>query len=241
MNDKQIKLAVCLPTGEMVHAVFAMSLAHMVCQTFFPIAAGHVRLLMQIVNGRGPGRPCCRSQMIEQAIEWGAPYALFLDSDMRFPAHTATRLVAIAEETGAGIVACNYSTRTEGHVLRTQAFRQCAGVMEPAFDTDGISEVDAAPFGIMLMRTEMFAHLLHPWFEAHWRADGSGWEAADFVFCRRVRELGHKILVDFGLSQSIAHIGSFSYTLNEASDLNAVGSQTGAKRTGVRGVARGFE
>ena len=79
-------VAICFPSGDMVHADFAMSLAGMCAESG--------RIHTTLINTKSSIVAEARNRGVELAREFGATHLLFLDSDMVFPRATLQRLLA---------------------------------------------------------------------------------------------------------------------------------------------------
>ena len=104
-----VKLVVAIPNTGMVHTDFMMCLLHMTMfimqnQLPAPFRTGNH---MQVFTSRSSMLPKQRQDLARDAVEWGADWILFLDTDQLFPANTAHRLM----QHGREVVACNIPTK----------------------------------------------------------------------------------------------------------------------------------
>jgi len=111
-RGNSVKVSVCVPCRDTVHAAFAFDLAKMLqhCQAMNIEAVPHFSIGTLIVNQR--------DQLADMALQAGSSHVLWLDSDMMFPVDTVQRLL----HHQVPIVAGNYVTRQYPH--KTVAYTQ---------------------------------------------------------------------------------------------------------------------
>ena len=107
-----VKVSICVPSRDSVHAAFAFDLAKLVqhCQMIGTEVTPHFCIGTLIVNQR--------DQLADMALAAGSTHILWLDSDMMFPPDTVQRLLSH----NLSIVAGNYVTRQYPH--KTVAYRE---------------------------------------------------------------------------------------------------------------------
>jgi hypothetical protein len=152
-----------------------------------------------------------RAELVRVALEWGADYLLWLDSDQTFPAHTLSRLLAI----GRPIVGCNISTRTAP--LRPTARDKADRLVFTDADQAArnvVQEVGLLGFGVMLTAAKVFRDIPEPWFLMP--NEGGTIIGEDYYFCRQARAAGYKVYVDHGLSVHVGHIGEKVFMIEDA-------------------------
>lgn len=121
-------------------------------------------------------------------LEW----LLFIDSDMTPRPDTAVRLLAIAKQTGAGIVSALYFERRELYL--PSMIRDGAWLTPSATaDLHGVVEVDGVGLGCALIQREVLEAVGDPYFQHPPEEPGS---EEDFHFCARARAAGYSIVVD---------------------------------------------
>ena len=150
-----------------------------------------------------------RQELMEYALGGESDYVLWLDSDMAFPKESLIWLL----QHKLPMVGINYVKREVPTSF--VALKKVPGerlITSP--DSEGLEEVEAVGFGMVLMRTADFMDLPRgePWFQQKWLPDLGQWMGEDTYFCEMVRrELGIRIMVDHDLSHLCAHIGQFQY------------------------------
>lgn len=198
-----MKLAICTPTRDTVHADFAFSLASLVGDL---VSQG---VTVALINANGADIAKQRCEGVLFAKKHLADKLLFIDSDMKFPPYMARRLLE-AKGPIVGPAVCR----------RAMPFRMNT---EPELRLDGTTteymEVNRLGTGIMLIDMAVFAKLPMPWFQSEYQGEKAGahtWRSEDEFFCDRARMAGFTITVDVALTAQIAHIGSYPYTILDA-------------------------
>ena len=198
---KPIKLAILVPTRDMVHSHFAYSLAQLVkttseigIDTYLYFDSSTI-LLNQ------------REKLIDEAIKMEADYVLWLDSDMMFPSNVVLKLLAHNKD----IVACNYMKRSLP--MKTVAYTDLNDwdswvPMEPQ---EELVKVKGIGMGCILMKTEVFKKLEKPYFEFRFKEDTKDWFGEDFILQDKIQKVGYEIFVDTILSMEIKHVGIYAY------------------------------
>ena len=188
MTDQATPLvALGIPSGDMVHADFAMSLA-MLCMN-----TGSQALLL---NARSSLVPLGRNQCVGAAQIMKATHLLFLDSDMIFPADTLARLLIHNKD----IVGASYSRRVPPfHPLTVTEEGEHVHI------TSGLRSVKLLPTGCLLIRLSVFQSLSAPYFNL--AAEGGQLRGEDYYFCEKARAAGFTLWCDGDLSLQLGHIG----------------------------------
>lgn len=203
-----MNVAICIPARDEVATGFAHDLA-MLSARWYGNAPQNTRFDVHIVNGTLIADQ--RAKLARMALKSGADYALFLDSDMRFPSYLLERLVAH----GKDIVACNYATRRMP--VKTVAFRDFATLdCVYSYGSTGLEEVDAVGMGAMLVKTDVFRKLPLPWFNVSYLPSGQMYVGEDIYFCKLAQAHGFKVLIDHDLSRDVRHTGTMEYNHEHA-------------------------
>lgn len=180
------KVMIGVPSLDVWYADFGCHLASLVSQmTKDGIEWG-------LLNKRSSMLAHRRNEVIHKAAERGCSHVLFLDSDMGFPPHTATKLLSH----NAKLIGCDYRRRTP-------PFDQIAYPAVPMHRS--LFPVERMGMGVFLLRVDAVMELPSPWFEEQYIDDRQCY-TEDFVFCKRMRDHGHTILVDVELSRQVSHI-----------------------------------
>jgi hypothetical protein len=201
-SNKKGKLAICIPTRDTLHSAHALSLAEMVKFNTMNDIDTHVFMDASTILLTQ------RERLASAAIDLGAEYMLWLDSDMVFPSTTAVRLLAHNEP----VVAANYVRRQLP--AKGVAYQQIGDWENPlSFDIeDDLVEIEGIGMGCILMKTEIFAKLRKPWFEFGWSPESNDFLGEDMLLCQKIAAEGYTIKVDTVLSQEIKHLGTFAFS-----------------------------
>lgn len=205
-----IRVAVAVPSGDLVPMGFAFDLAQMVGATI----AARPDIDIRLTNVQGTIIHASRQSLVQMAIRGECTHILWLDSDMRFPRHTLSRLL----HHGLPIVAANYATRRSPTL--PVSFKDDRHTIESRVYTApgelGLEEIVATGLGCCLIDIDVFKAMSEPWFSFAWNEQQQV-IGEDVWFFRKAREeLGLKVYLDHGLSQSIGHVGTKIYTMADA-------------------------
>ncbi len=197
-----MKIAIAIPSRDMVHAKFAFDLANLVGH----FKGGQINIMHSV------GTLICdqRVDLATMALSAGADYILWLDTDMRFPKDALDRLLAH----GKDIVGCNYSTRMLPPQPTATNFKGSG--FEPVVtlpENTGLEEVGYMGFGCVLTKADVFKRMEAPWFHLGYSTVNHKFIGEDVYFCRKAHDIGIPVLIDHDLSKEIKHIGCFEYRL----------------------------
>ncbi|MGE3622316.1 MAG: hypothetical protein AB7H77_00380 [Bdellovibrionales bacterium] len=185
MNAITPTVAICVPSGDMVHAEFAANLAAMCLD---PGAR------CGVINCKGSIVAVVRNQCVVTAQLVGATHVLFLDSDMVFPLDALKRLLAH----GKDIVGALYSRRRA-------PFGPTGLPLDGAGSEGNLLRMKNLPTGCLLISISVFEKLPKPWFSD--RVEGEQIVGEDIHFCERATAAGFEIWQDTTLSKEVGHIG----------------------------------
>jgi glycosyltransferase involved in cell wall biosynthesis len=190
MTAEHPLVAIAVPSGDMVHADFALALAGL-CH-----ASGALDVV--IFSNKSSIVAEARNNGVAMAQDAGADHVLFLDSDMIFPRTALRRLL----DHGLDIVGATYAKRVPPFQALGTALPQ-----QPADAPPGLIEMARIPTGCLLIRMTVFDRLSKPYF--HFGVDAARGliVGEDYMFCDRARAAGLRIWCDGILSRALGHIG----------------------------------
>lgn len=204
-----MKVAVCVPCRDSVLAGFCFDLARM-CSYEAKRGVNDIQLLQM------PGTLIFtqREKLVDEALEWGADYVLWVDSDMRFPANTIEIMLA----RNVPILGVNATTRREPVMptaMNLKLDRSENNVKQvwtkiESRGKKGIEQVTAVGFGVTLIKTDVFKKLPKPWHDVIWTDHGNV-IGEDVSFCVKCLEQDIPVFVDHELSMHIGHIGTKTF------------------------------
>ncbi len=189
-------IALILPTGDMVHTDFALSLAN-VCG--YLMAKG---INFFIVNPRSSSIDKSRNNGVKVALKSVlVTHFCFIDSDQMFPLNVVTELLERDRE----IVSVASVTRQ--HPVHFTA-KDLAGNYIDGLGK-GLISVKSNGLSLMLIKRIVFEELCFPWFISSYQ--DNLFISEDEHFCHAAHNKGFDILVDCDLSKDIRHIGQHRF------------------------------
>jgi hypothetical protein len=200
-STKKGKLAVCIPTRDTLHSAHALCLAELVKFNTMNDIDTHVFMDASTVLLTQ------RERLATIALNLGAEYTLWLDSDITFPATTAVRLLAHNEP----VVAANYVRRQ--FPAKGVAYQTIGEWNDPLpfAMQDTLAEVEGIGMGCFLIKNEIFTKIEKPWFEFKWTPESNDYLGEDIILCQKIMNAGYKIKVDTTLSHELRHLGTYGF------------------------------
>lgn len=201
-KTKPTKLAILVPCREYMYSLFVSSLVELVKTTTMAGIDVHV------IYDQSTILLSQRERLAKQALAMKSDYALWLDSDMMFPSTTAMRLMGHNKD----VVCSNYMKRSVP--LQTVAYPEKGNWEEwlPLEADQELQEVEGIGMGCVMMKTDVLRNIEPPFFNFEYY-DGD-WHGEDFYFQEKLRNAGHKILVDMNLSFQVRHVGQWAFGPN---------------------------
>ena len=178
---------ICMPARDTCHADTAICLAALARAT-----PRNVPLAFASFHGSSISQ--LRNLHVEHALSEGASAVMWVDSDMRFPPDTVTRLLGHNKP----IVGATYRRRGPPY--------QPLGEFE---GTEGLVRAKLLPGGLVLVKRQVYERLSFPWYSEGYAADGE-FSTEDTVFCRAAIAAGFPIFCDLDLTAEVSHIGSIA-------------------------------
>lgn len=215
---EDLKIMVAVPTHDHHPAMFGYDLAQMMAFTVANLMGeGAPIKAINLAYCTGTYIHTARQELAELAVQQGADYVLWLDSDMRFPKDALARLLIRNED----LVGINYSQRkVPPDFVAIESMVEGKRVVT-APESTGLQKCEAIGFGVTLMRTAILGRLPDPaengpWFSFRWRDDTRTMVGEDVYFAELLAEAGVDIYVDHDLSKECRHIGGLEYTVDHA-------------------------
>jgi len=195
MSDYKIKLAIGMPTTGMVKSETMFSLCKMLKD--FPYD-------YDVIIQDGAVLHYNREVIVKEAMRYGCTHLLFIDSDMSFEKDAAITLL----DRDKDIIGIHCNLRRfplTSTVIMPEEKRARLKLDHP----DGLTTCDSLGAGFLLIKLDVFKHIKEPWFFWGTNDKGELTIGEDFWFCKKAREVGYEIWVDF--SVPIKHIGDYHY------------------------------
>jgi hypothetical protein len=206
-----VKVAVLVPTHRDPTLGFTASLVAMVAE-----AGKRPEIELKAFWSRGAMVHVARNHLIAWALEWGADYGLFIDSDQTFPADALFRLL----DRKLPVIGASSVWRTEPHYPTASNVGR-DGRAVPVWTTEAkakAGEIEAVDqLGCAFLLIDLRAVI--PALKSHAKAQGKDlWPLFDFrwkggnvigedhYFCARLRTAGISIHVDHELSWNVGHV-----------------------------------
>lgn len=202
-----VNLAICIPSGDMWLADFALSVMSMQqLLGYHPLSEDFKH---NLINERGSLISFQRENLADQALKGGATHILWLDSDMKFPPNMVHRLF----KTGLPLVGCNYVKRKIPSLPNSKDLN--GKLIATHRDSHGLVPASSAGFGALLMTREVLENTPKPWFDVMWLEKEDGkmeMMGEDVFFFHKVHHhTDYQLHIDHDTSQRLSHIGTFEY------------------------------
>ena len=191
-----MKIAIVLPTSDMVHTDFLM------CLTILASRMSARSIMPVIINPRSSLVQKGRWEGVFTALRYDIDKILFIDSDQTFPPDAFSRLFNHNKK----IVGATYRLRQD-QVEYTA--RNKKGDRIDFSYRKGLHKVTSNGLGFTLIDAEVFHKLEQPWFNVTF--DDDKWTSEDESFCHTAASAGYNIWVDADLTKEIGHIGTWVY------------------------------
>lgn len=189
-----MKVAIAIPTLDMVATDFAMSLASMLAVRAYDKKLSRT-IDLALMHQTGSLIMEARNALVERAIDCGASHILFLDSDMTFPPDTLSRLASHHKD----IAAATYVKRMEPPTLLGEP------ILEGTLFADGLRLYRSIPLGCALIKLSVFSRIQRPFFRYMTLPEGTISE--DTYFCLQAEAANIPIHVDTRLTAEVGHVG----------------------------------
>lgn len=221
-----MRLAICLPCRDQVCTGFAYDLARL--SAYFGATRVPKGDKLHLFTSAGTLIADQRINLAREALNVGADYVLYIDSDMRFPKDGIDRLLAHNKP----IVAANYSTRRMPPKPVAFADNLCRKTVYTTEASTGLEKVYAVGMGFMLVDTKVFKAMPQPWFQIGYSTKNGDFYGEDIFFAHEAAKRGFDTYIDHDLSKEVSHIGTFEFTYHHAEacmeDVLAADAQTNA-------------
>ena len=177
--NKPIKVVIGVPSGDMIHADFAMCLINLTLTSAFN------NLHVAIVNQKSSIIETGRATIVESAKELNADYLLTLDSDMMFPANLLVELLNQLKAENKKIVCCDALRRRQPF---TQVVKDRQGKpIDYAEDPKRLVEVKGGTSAVQLVDMCVFDVIKRPYFLVTWNNETQEYLGEDYYFTNRVK------------------------------------------------------
>lgn len=191
-----MNILIAVPSMDSVPAVFAQSLSMLE-------KVGDCAVAFQV----GSLVYTARNDLAKKAVQMGADYIFWLDSDMCFQPDTLKRMLKIMEDNNLDMLSGIYYRRVEPFtpvITKTLKLLPDGRCEFSDFEKlpEGLFEVEGCGFGCVLMKAEIILAVMGRYHTTFTPMLGAG---EDLSFCIRARDCGYKIFADSSIS--LGHCG----------------------------------
>lgn len=197
-KDKRPKIAVCLPCYGFVPETFFRNFIY----SLYEWNKNDMRIEV-IMNSAIPVDKS-RNVLVSQAVNKGADYVFFIDTDVLIPDDCLKKLLAMDKDIATGI----YFQKGPPYrpVLRTEVDGRYF-FWDEILPRDQVFKVAGSGLGCCLIKTKIFKKMKFPYFKFNWEEwrgiEGQG--AEDLYFCKEARKQGYEIWAHSGVL--CGHVG----------------------------------
>lgn len=205
-----ITVAIAVPSQEMLHTRFALSLVNLITYIATRELPGYVGVSAFVINKRGSILPNLRWQALRDADKVKADYILWLDSDHTFPPDILHRLLSHNQD----VVAVNCATKSVPAYPTARQYDELDPKGKPVYtfeDSTGLEPVWRVGFGITLMSRRAYKALSGYDFEMNYVLQHDIYRGEDWNAFASLDRQGFKFYIDHDLSKVCKHIGMFDY------------------------------
>lgn len=182
-----------------------------------------------------------RNMACKDAVEIGADWVFFVDSDMDFPNDTLTRLKALDAD-----IACTDmwsrgwpSFRTVMRLSEKDEHGMSKAVPVPG-EPAGVEDIDVCGMACTLLKTSFLKRMKERYTDQPWFWSGDHGE--DAQFCFKAKEMGATAKCDFGIVAGhwgTCRMAGQEYTRDAKNQPMAVSDPEMLRRMGVRNLQEG--
>jgi hypothetical protein len=145
-----------------------------------------------------------RNDIVKKFLEGDYSHLFFMDSDMRFPEFTLSRLLAHDKDVVGGY----YTTKINPFRSTVLVENGRPGISELTYNPttgDYLKQVGAIATGCMLIKRHVLEGMKWPWFWYRPEHDRQEFASEDVTFCDEARARGFEVWCDFSLC--CGHVG----------------------------------
>jgi hypothetical protein len=147
-----------------------------------------------------------REMIARDAVARGADLLAMIDDDIVMPPDALTRLIgALADDPRAALAGALYYSRDSARPMAVARWSSADTTTAaiPAYGGERVSVVDGVGFGCIVVRVGVLRAMTTPYFAAHVFVDAAARTVRqcdeDYLFCERVRTMGHRVLLHAGV------------------------------------------
>lgn len=149
--------------------------------------------------------PAARELLAEYALENGADYLLMADDDMVIPPDSLNMLMEPFAQDDVALTGALYYSRDGLRPMAVDDWNpdDTTSAAIPAFDQQSAVSVGGVGFGLVLIRMSVLARMERPFFATQVYIERAAARVRicneDYLFCHRLRALGHRVMLHSGV------------------------------------------
>lgn len=213
--EKTLRIAIGVPSLDMIHTDFMMSLIGTSMDLKSkPIPGYDGGTFVTIVNKRSSVIAQLREDIVEEAKKAKATHLLWVDSDQMFPTDTARTLIAHDKD----VVACNIAVKRIPSLPTARKFTPqyplVGDIVYTKPESTGLEQIWKIGCGVMLEKMSVFERIEPPYFRFDYNPETKS-VGEDWWHCELLRKAGIEIWIDHDLSKKVGHLGMYSHTMDD--------------------------
>jgi hypothetical protein len=207
-KPRALNILICVPALGDCASGFALSLARAMAHFASLPYAGDKKVDVTFCTSANLAES--RTRLVARGYELEASHILWLDTDMKFPADTITRLL----NHNLAVVGANYPTKEmEARPTAYADDEDYTGPVWTGENSTGLKQVAHCGMGVLLTDMGVFDALSPPFFAFEPQPPDFIKQTSETAgFCARLGQAGIAVHIDHDLSKQVAHIGSFEFS-----------------------------
>jgi len=197
-----MKLGICVPMSHMIPAGFLINFINRLLELHMNGRNYEVRLYMQ----EGTVIDAARNKLVDQALDEGCDYIMFIDADMILPENAIDNLINMNLDIVSGL----YFTKGRPYLPVARIKDEDKDISHrylEDFEIGKVMKVAGTGFGCILIKAEVFKSIKYPYFKFEWKEiNGKQVQLAeDLYFCDKAKAAGYDTYLNTGIV--CGHIG----------------------------------
>lgn len=154
---------------------------------------------LHIVYVNGFNAVQARTALIDYASKTDVDYVIWLDSDHIYKASDMYSLIDKMRSRGLPMLSATYYLRGAGKITAHTRFDAEKGHFKQEELTGDVMECDVIGFGFVVMTMGFIKEMVSKFGKDLFKMDYDNNTTEDVYFCRKMKELGHKVMFDSGV------------------------------------------
>lgn len=220
---KTLKIMVVIPSTGLWMADFGTSLCNMLTAFSLFRVGEYKQQIALTMNVKGSILPKSRWLAVRDARKEEVDYLLFIDSDQTFPRKALHLMLSRNKD----VLAANIATKQipAQPTARMRDEKHPTG-WRPVY-TDWpqgpvLEKVDRIGCGMMLLSKKALDSIHPSHFDMKWIPEVDEIQGEDWSLCTALEKSGIEIWIDHELSNSVGHVGFYTYTHDDVGEFSSV-------------------